>query len=482
MYDVIIIGGGITGCSIARTLSKYQAKIALLEKNVDVCSETTKANSAIMHGGYDCIPGTLKAKMNARGIKMMPKLSEELGFSFIQCGSLVLSFNEEDEKILDDLMERGKKNGNEGLRIIEPEEIFEIEPRISKNVRHALYSPYAGVADPFNMCYGNIENAVQNGVDLFLETEVTGLKKDQDGIQVATNQGDYKARFVINAAGLFSDQVAAMAGDHDFEILPTKGDYRLLSRSPEEKINTVIFQTPDERGKGILVTKTYAGNTMLGPTSELIGDVDDTSTLEESLPYIDEMAKKSVPDVDLDRTIHTFTGVRAKPDTGDFMIYPSKHMDGVIHAGGIESPGLTSSPAIAEYVEKLLLEAGFDAEEDPDFNPIREGFKKTAWMDEEEKESLVEENPLYGEQVDFCEDVSKAEVLDAIRREPGAVTIDGIKRRVRAGGMGFCQGRRCLPTIKKILAGELGIEEDEIKTELHGDDIVKREMKKRSES
>jgi glycerol-3-phosphate dehydrogenase len=478
MYDVIIIGGGIIGCSIARALAKYQAKVGLLEKNVDVCTETSKANSAIMHAGYDAVPGTLKAKMNARGIKMLPQLSEELGFRFDPCGSLVLSFNEADDKILDELMERGRKNGNEDLRILDPEEIFEIEPRIARNVRHALYSPHAGVADPFNMCYGNIENAVQNGVELFLETEVLGLEKDDTSILIKTNRGEFRSRFVVNAAGLFSDRLAAMAGDRDFKILPTKGVYRILSRSPQEKIHTVIFQTPDERGKGILVTKTYAGNTMLGPTSELIGKMEDTPSLEESLAYVDELAQKSVPDVDLKRTIHTFTGVRAKPDTGDFMIYPSKHMPGVIHVGGIESPGLTSSPAIAEYVEELLVEAGFRAELDPNFNPIRQAFHKTAWMSDEGRKKLVAEDSLYGEKIDLCEDVSKAEILDALHRKPGAVTIDGIKRRVRAGGMGYCQGRRCVPTIRKIMAQELGISEEHIKTELHGDAIVERESQR----
>lgn len=478
MYDVIIIGGGIIGCSIARALAKYEAKIGLLEKNIDVCTETSKANSAIMHAGYDALPGTLKAKMNARGIKMLPQLSEELGFRFDRCGSLVLSFNEADDKILDELMERGRKNGNEDLRILKPEEIFEIEPRIARNVRHALYSPHAGVADPFNMCYGNIENAIQNGVELFLETEVLSLKKIDKAIRIQTNKGDFESRFIVNAAGLFSDHVAAMAGDRDFKILPTKGVYRILSRSPQEKIHTVIFQTPDERGKGILVTKTYAGNTMLGPTSERIGKEDDTPLSDKSLAYVDELAQKSVPDVDLKRTIHTFIGVRAKPDTGDFMIYPSKGMPGVIHAGGIESPGLTSSPAIAEYVEELLIDAGFEAQLNPDFNPLRQAFHKTAWMSDDRREELASKNPLYSERIDLCEDVSKAEILDALHRKPGAVTIDGIKRRVRAGGMGYCRGRRCLPTIRKIMAQELNISEDQIQTELHGDAIVERERRK----
>lgn len=478
MYDIIIVGGGITGCSIARTLSKYKAKIALLEKNLDVCTETTKANSAIMHAGYDAIPGTLKAKLNAKGIKMIPKLSKELDFRFDQCGSLVLSFNEDDEKILNELMDRGTQNGNENLKILGPDEIFEIEPRVSRNVRHALYSPHAGVADPFNMCYGNIENAIQNGVELFLGTEVSSFEKAQDGIIIYTNKGEFKTQFLINASGLFSDRLAALAGDNDFTIIPTKGVYRILSRTPKEKINTVIFQTPDIRGKGILVTKTYAGNTMLGPTSEKIGKTEENHSIEESLTYVDELARKSVPDVDLSKTIRTFTGVRAKPNNDDFMIYASKNMKGLIHAAGIESPGLTASPAIAEYVEQILIKEGFNAVKDSNYNPIRKGFNKTAWISKEEKAKLVEKNHLYGEAIDLCENVSKAEILDAIYRKPGAVTIDGVKRRVRAGGMGFCQGKRCIPIIQKIMAEELNVSESEIKSELHGDDIVKRESQK----
>ena len=478
MYDIIIVGGGITGCSIARTLSKYKAKIALLEKNLDVCTETTKANSAIMHAGYDAIPGTLKAKLNAKGIKMIPKLSKELDFRFYQCGSLVLSFNEDDEKILNELMDRGTQNGNENLKILGPDEIFEIEPRVSRNVRHALYSPHAGVADPFNMCYGNIENAIQNGVELFLGTEVSSFEKAQDGIIIYTNKGEFKTQFLINASGLFSDRLAALAGDNDFTIIPTKGVYRILSRTPKEKINTVIFQTPDIRGKGILVTKTYAGNTMLGPTSEKIGKTEENHSIEESLTYVDELARKSVPDVDLSKTIRTFTGVRAKPNTDDFMIYASKNMKGLIHAAGIESPGLTASPAIAEYVEQILIKEGFNAVKNPNYNPIRKGFNKTAWVSKEEKAKLIEKNHFYGEVIDLCENVSKAEILDAIHRKPGAITIDGIKRRVRAGGMGFCQGKRCISIIQKIMAEELNVSESEIKSELHGDDIVKRESQK----
>ena len=269
-----------------------------------------------------------------------------------------------------------------------------------------------------------------------------------------------------------------MAGDNDFTIIPTKGVYRILSRTPKEKINTVIFQTPDIRGKGILVTKTYAGNTMLGPTSEKIGKTEENHSIEESLTYVDELARKSVPDVDLSKTIRTFTGVRAKPNTDDFMIYASKNMKGLIHAAGIESPGLTASPAIAEYVEQILIKEGFNAVKNPNYNPVRKGLNKTAWISKEEKARLVEKNHLYGEVIDLCENVSKAEILDAIHRKPGAITIDGIKRRVRAGGMGFCQGKRCISIIQKIMAEELNVSESEIKSELHGDDIVKRESQK----
>ena len=356
MYDIIIVGGGVIGCSVARTLSKYDKKIALIEKNYEICQETTKANSAIVHGGYDCKPGTLKAKMNVRGNAMYPELSKELDFTFNKIGSLVLAFSQEEMKTIEELYQRGLANGARDLEIIDAKRVKEIEPKVSDEVVGALYCGSAGVVDPFNLTYAMMENAMDNGVELFTETELIGLEKTSEGILVKTNKGDYQAKYVINAAGLYSDKVANMGGDFDFNIIPTKGVYRLFDKKKGDNLNTVLFQTPTERGKGVLVTATYDGNTMIGPTSDKIGTVEDTTT---------EAPKN---------TIRVFTGVRAKPDTGDFMIYASKNMEGLVHCGGIESPGLVSAPAIAEYVEEILIDNGMDTKKKSNYNPKRKGI------------------------------------------------------------------------------------------------------------
>ena len=476
MYDVIIIGGGIIGCSIARQLSKYKVKVAVLEKNLEVCQETTKANSAIAHGGYDCIPNTLKARFNVRGNKMMKRLSQELGFTFNQIGSLVLAFNEDDIRHLELLLSRGIENGVENLEIIDRDKILEIEPKVNQDVVKALYCPQAGVVDPFNFCYGMIENAIENGCQLFTETEVVGIEKKDDHILLNTNNKSFESKYVVNAAGLFSDRIAKMAGDNEFNIIPTKGVYRLFDKNKDDYIHTVLFQTPTEKGKGVLVTATYDGNTMIGPTSETIDSFEDTTTEAESLKTIDTLARKSVPEFNLKRTIRVFTGVRAKPDTGDFMIYPSKNMSGLIHAAGIESPGLVSAPAIAEYIEELLLGMGLKSDKNTDYNPIRKPFTRISDLSREEKIQAIKEDPLYGKIICRCETVSEAEIIDAIRRPAGAKTIDGVKRRVRAG-MGRCQGGFCGPRVLEILSRELNIDPIEIKKEISGSQIVTRHLK-----
>lgn len=476
MHNITIIGAGIVGCSIARELSKYNIDVLLLEKNIEVCQETTKANSAIAHGGYDCIPGSLKAKMNVRGIAMMEKLSQDLGFTYNKIGSLVLAFCDEEERVLEELLERGKKNGVDGLRILDREEILAIEDKVSSLVTQALYCPNSGVIDPFNFCYGMVENAIDNGVTLLTETSVLDFFRQSDHILVHTNQGDFQTKYLINAAGLYSDKIAHIAGDDDFTIIPTKGVYRLLDKTKSDYIHTVLFQSPTEAGKGILVTPTYDGNTMIGPTAERINTVEDTRTESESIEKVDALGKKSVPSLNLKKTIRVFTGVRAKPDTGDFMIYPSKKMKGLIHVGGIESTGLVSAPAIAEYVVELLKEEGFELEKKFDFNPIRKPFKRISQMNLEEKEKAIQEDPLYGNIICRCETVSEAEIIDAIHR--GARTVDGVKRRVRAG-MGRCQGGFCGPRVIEILARELKLDPLEVKKELSGSQIVERYVKNR---
>lgn len=477
MFDILIIGGGITGASIARELSKYDLKIGLIEKNPEICQETTKANSAIIHGGYDAKPGTLKAKLNVKGNRMMEKLSKELDFTYKEIGSLVLAFNDEDEMVLEELYKRGIENGVGGLKIISGSKVLELEPKVSKEVKSALYCEEAGIVDPFNFNYGMMENAIENGVKLFTDTEALDIYSFGSGISVKTNNGIFNSRIVINSGGLFSDKIANMAGDKDFKILPTKGVYRLLAKGSLEELNKVLFQTPTKLGKGVLVTPTYEGNTMLGPTSELIGEEKDIEETK-SLKVIDELSKKSIPDLDLSKTIRVFTGIRAKPDTGDFMIYPSKNLKGMIHVGGIESPGLTSAPAIAEYVRDIVEELDIvELRKKVDFNPERKGIVRVNHLSKDKKSELIKKDEKYGNIICRCEQVSEGEILESIHRPAGAVTVDGVKKRVRAG-MGFCQGNYCRPKVTEILQRELGISEHELKEERSGTDIIEKYFRK----
>ncbi|MGO1468580.1 MAG: NAD(P)/FAD-dependent oxidoreductase, partial [Tissierella sp.] len=349
-----------------------------------------------------------------------------------------------------------------------------LEALISKDVKSALLCMSAGIVDPFNYTYAMMENAIENGVELKVQKEVLDLEKEKTAIKVKTNKGDYYSKFVINAAGLNSDKVSNMAGDFDFTIIPTKGVYRLLRKDKDFKLGKVLFQTPTENGKGVLVTSTYEGNTMVGPTSEMIKELVDPSAREESLETIDRLGKKSVTNLDLGKTIRIFTGIRAKPDKGDFCIYPSKNMEGVIHVGGIESPGLSSAPAIAKYVKDILKDIGLKLERKKDFNPNRKRIPRLAKLEEEKRKKLIEKNPKYEEKVCLCESVSEEEIVQAIDR--GAVTVDGVKRRGRAG-MGFCQGRRCRPKVKELLARELDIDKDDIKEEMHGRELVEKYSK-----
>lgn len=472
MYDVLIVGGGIVGATIGRELSKYNIKLGLIEKNIDLCMETTKANSAIAHGGYDCEPGTLKAKLNVEGFNMLEKLSKELGFTFKKTGSMVLAFNDEDIKILEDLFERGKKNKVGGLEIIDKERIFELEDKVSKDVKKALYCSESGVLDPFNFTYKMAENAAKNGMEIFTETKLTDIEKKDDHIEVQTNNGVFKTKFLVNASGLFSEKLANMAGDDDFYLIPTKGVYRLLRRDPKNDINLVIFQTPTEKGKGVLVTKTYAGNTMIGPTSDRIKGKDDTITQDESLENIDELSRKSIPEINLKDTIRIFTGIRAKPNTEDFCIYPSKNTKGVIHAAGIESPGLVSSPAIAKYVRELLFEEGLKAELKKDFEPENEKTINPKELSKDEKEELFEKDSDFEEMICLCEQISLGEIKSAMEKVPQPKNPDGIKRRTRAG-MGPCQGRRCGDKVRNLLSENLEINIDEIQKEVSGLDLEK---------
>ncbi len=471
MYDVIIIGGGVTGTAIARELSQYKLNVVLLEKNADVCDETSKANSAIVHGGYDAKSGTLKARFNVRGNELIRQLAPQLHFHFKQIGSLVVAFSDEEMEEVKNLYKRGMQNGITDLEIWDSEKTLCEEPNLSSETRGALYCGTAGIVCPFSMTFAFIENAVANGVELVTDAEVTAIEKTGKMFTVTTPKGVFAASYVINAAGVYADAVASMAGENDYQILPRKGEYRVLDKTCGDIVNHVIFQAPTKKGKGILVTPTYDGNILAGPTAEDSDDPEDISTSLDGLNKIDTFAKKSVPALDFKKTIRTFTGVRARPNTGDFMVYASQQAKGFIHAAGIESPGLSSAPAIAEYVAELLQQEGAVLEKKPDYISIREAMPQFAQLSHEEQAALIQENPLYGHIICRCETITEAEIVEAIRRPAGARTVDGVKRRVRPG-TGRCQGGFCMPRILDILSRELNVPVDTILKSNAGTEIV----------
>ena len=492
MYDVIIIGGGVVGCAIARELSQYRLSVALLEKHSEVCEGSSKANSAIVHGGFDAKPGTLKARLNVRGNELIRRLAPQLQFHFKQIGSLVVAFSDEDMEAIKTLYERGIANGVPELEIWNREKTLAEEPNLSPETKGALFCGTAGIVCPFGMTYAFIENAVENGAELICDAEVTGIQKIDEDIQqaqtretarfsITTPQGVFTARYVINAAGLYADKIAAMIGDYDYAINPRKGEYRVLDKVCGDLVHHVIFQAPTKMGKGVLVTPTYDNNLLAGPTAQDVDDREDTSTTLAGLNKIDSSAKKSVPALDFRKTIRTFTGVRARPSTGDFMIYASKHAKGFIHAGGIESPGLSSAPAIAEYVAELLQHAGAMLIKKPQVVSARKGISQFSALSNEERAALIAENPLYGRIICRCEMVTEAEIVEAIRRPAGARSVDGVKRRVRPG-TGRCQGGFCTPRVLEILSRELQLPMEDIAKSDRGTEIVLERLKNTAES
>lgn len=471
MYDIIIIGGGIIGCAIARELSRYQLSIAVLEKCADVCEGTSKANSGIVHGGFDAEPGTLKARMNVRGNELIRQLAPQLQFHFRQIGSLVAAFSREETAVLETLYQRGIQNGVPSLELWDAAKVRAEEPNIAPDVCAALYCGTAGVVCPFNMTYAFIENAMENGTELFTNAEVTTIEKTADGFSVCTERQQFTGHYVINAAGVYADTVAAMIGDADYRILPRKGEYRVLDKTCGSLVSHVIFQAPTAMGKGILVAPTYDGNILAGPTASSVDNREDITTTQEGLDRIDCFAKKSVPSIDFRKTIRTFSGVRAHPDTDDFMIYPSKQAKGFIHAGGIESPGLTSAPAIAEYVAVLLQQEGCSLVPKSQYKEDRTAIPQFAKLSPKEQAALIAENPLYGHIICRCETITEAEIVACIRRPAGARTVDGVKRRVRPG-TGRCQGGFCTPRVLEILSRELNLPLEKILKSNAGTEIV----------
>ena len=460
-YDVIIIGAGVSGCAAARELSRYQVKACVLEKEEDVCCGTSKANSAIVHAGYDAEEGSLMAKLNVEGNKMMPALAQELDFPFLQNGSLVVCTDEESRPGLDALYERGVKNGVEGLRIVERDELVRMEPNISDTAVAALYAPTAGIVCPFQLNIALAENANQNGVEFFFDTCVEGIEKlGAEGFRIHTSKGDYEARCVVNAAGVYADVIHNMVSENELRIIPRRGDYNLLDKTAGGHVKHTIFALPGKYGKGILVAPTVHGNLIVGPTAIDIEDKDGTNTTREGLDEVAEKCANTVKNVPLRQVITSFAGLRAHQPGHEFLIGELPEAPGFIDCAGIESPGLTSSPAIGVMVSEIVRDL-LGLEKDPGFIGTRKGILNPEELTLEERNALIKEQPAYGNIICRCEMVTEGEILDAIHRPLGARSLDGVKRRTRAG-MGRCQAGFCSPRTMEILARELGKDMSEI--------------------
>lgn len=457
MYDVAVIGAGIVGCAVSRALSRYKLNTVLIEKESDVADCSTKANSAIVHAGYDAKPGTLKAKFNVLGNSMYEELCKELDVPFKRTGSLVLAFNDEEIAILDELYDQGIKNGVPGMEIWDREKVLEMEPNINKSVMGALYAATCGIVSPWELAIALAENAADNGVEVLLNSEVHDIKKVHNGYRIFLPEKSIVAKYVINCAGLQSDRINNMVASPSFTILPRRGEYNIFDKSIKDVVKTVVFPCPTKLGKGILVSPTVHGNLLIGPNAEDIEDREDFSTTSEGLLAIWEGAEKSVPNLPRHGIITNFSGLRARSTRGDFIIEESEEAKGFINVAGIESPGLTSAPAIAEYVVELLRGIAGNLEKKEDFIPVRRKHIVFNELSDEEKQELINKDPRYGRVICRCETITEGEIVDIIHRKVGATTVDGVKRRARPGS-GRCQGGFCGPRVMEILARELNTE------------------------
>lgn len=470
MYDIIIIGAGVSGSAAARELSRYNAKICVVEKEEDVCCGTSKANSAIVHAGYDAEAGSLMAKLNVEGNVMMGQLAEDLDFSFRRNGSLVLCMHEEELPNLQALYERGVENGVKELRILSREELKEMEPNITENAVAALYAPTGGIVCPFGLNIALAENASANGVEFKFNTEVSDIKKTGEGFELTTNNGVLKTRYVVNAAGVYADKFHNMMSAEKIHITPRRGDYCLLDKTAGDLVDKTVFTLPGKFGKGILVSPTIHGNLLLGPTAVDIDDREGTNTTQDGLNEVLTKAQDSVNNIPLRQAITSFAGLRAHEDHHEFIIKELEDCPGFIDCAGIESPGLSSSPAIGRMVAEILKEKAQLTEKD-NFIATRKGILDPKKLSREERSALIKEKPEYGNIICRCETISEGEILDAIHRPLGAKSLDGVKRRTRAG-MGRCQAGFCSPRVMEILSRELGVGMDEITKSGEGSKLI----------
>ncbi len=460
MYDILIIGAGITGLAIARRLSRYDLRICVLEKEPDVAMGSTKANSAIVHGGYAESSDKLKGQLCYQGRVQFAQLDSELHFGFRQTGSLVLTTDPDDLPKLQALLENGRRNGLADIEILSGKEILEVEPNANPQACYALYCKGAGVCSPYEMAIALAENAVRNGIKLFLNETVTDIKKQAEGFLVTTGKEQRQAAMVINCAGVESGRVAAMAAPAEFTIRPRSGQYILLEKGTGDLLRTVVFQMPTKMGKGILVTPTYHGNLLIGPDA-IDEEGDNRSTDVQRLAAIYRQGLAAAPQLDITKFIRSFAGVRAVSSTDDFIVEMSK-TPGFINVAGIQSPGLTSAPAIADRVAEMIRQAGVRLLPNPRYLPYRLPIitpKEPLPADEVKRLAAL---PSSGERlICRCEQVTQRVILDSLRGGIRVTTVDGVKRRTRAS-MGLCQGAFCRPRYKELIEKEYNISIDSL--------------------
>lgn len=471
MYDITIIGAGITGTFIARELSRYQLNVLLVDKENDVANGTTKANSAIVHAGYDAEEGTLKARLNVRGNELYEKVCKELHVPFKKTGSLVVAFNKQEMETVHELYERGVKNGVPAMEILDKESVLKLENNLSEEIEGALYAKTAGLVGPWELAIALAENAIENGVELLLNSPVTDIQKISEGYCITAGDKRIESKLVINCAGIHSDDINNMINDPSFEILPNRGEYNLFDKSVGNLVKTVVFRCPSEAGKGVVVMPTVHGNLLIGPTAEYVDNKARFETTLDGLASINEHALHTLKQLSFQNVITSFTGLRAKTKTQDFIIEEAKESKGFFNVAGIDSPGLTSAPAIAEYVIEMLKERIGNMALKQDFNPNRRPSIHFMELSDAEKAKLIEKDPRFGRIICRCEQITEGEIVDVINRKAGARTIDGVKRRARPGS-GRCQGGFCAPRVMEILAREQGIDITEVVKDRQGSYIL----------
>ncbi len=471
-FDVVIIGAGVIGCAIARELSRYQLSILLVDKNEDVGGDASRSNSAIIHTGYDAKPGTLEAKLVVGANPVYDQLTKELEVPFKRSGAILAAVNEEEFQSLPAIKQKSYQNGVYDLENLTPGQLKKIEPNISQGVKGGLFIPRESIIDPFLLTIALAENAVANGVKVSLSTKVIDLQLEKGRInKVITNQGEFFTRYVVNAAGLYCDQIAEMVGLCDFKEYPRKGQFYLLDKDVPYQLNHIILPVPTRLTKGKLVTPTIHGNLLLGPTAENTEDRNDKSVTKDGLAEILTDVQKRVPGVSAQHAIKQYAGLRPVREPEGYYIQTHAQVGGYLGLSGIRSTGLTASPTVAKYVVNMLEEAGLELINDQNFNPHRKGIKNLADMTWEEREKMINQNPNYGQIICRCESITEGEIIQAINRPLGAKSLDAVKRRVRAG-MGRCQSGFCQPKVIAILARELGIPETRICKNEKGTEIL----------